>query len=120
RVLTVTGGTVVERLSFFAYDPGFTGGVFVAGGDVDGRPGAELITGPGAGGGPHVRIFRSDATELSSFFAYDLPFRGGVTVPGFAPVTGTVDPPASGGDGDDGGDQGGKHPGEGKPKPPKH
>ena len=33
-------------LSFYAYDPAFMGGVFVAAGDVDGDGGAEIITAP--------------------------------------------------------------------------
>ena len=57
RVLKVSGGTVTELASFYAYDPAFTGGVFVACGDVTGDGVAEIITGAGPGGGPHVRAF---------------------------------------------------------------
>ncbi len=42
---------------FYAYDPGFTGGVFVAAGDVDDDGRADVITGADAGGGPDVRVF---------------------------------------------------------------
>ena len=66
--------------SFFAYDGGFTGGVYVASGNVDGIPGDEIITGAGAGGGPHVRVFSPSGTPLGGFFAYDPSFRGGVRV----------------------------------------
>lgn len=65
---------------FFAYDPGFRGGVHVASGDVNGDKIDEIITGAGAGGGPHVRIFTSGGNEIGGFFAFDPAFRGGVTV----------------------------------------
>jgi hypothetical protein len=77
---------------FYAYDPAFAGGVFVAFGHAGGQ-GPEIITGAGAGGSPHVKII--DATEVSQlqpnseiadsalagqFFAYSPFFTGGVTV----------------------------------------
>jgi hypothetical protein len=68
-------------LSFFAYDPGFTGGVHVAAGDVTGDGRSDVVTGTGAGGGPHVRVFDgATGAEVSSLFAYDPGFIGGVFV----------------------------------------
>ena len=70
-----------ELASFFAYDPAFGGGVTVAAGDVDGDGRADIITGAGPGGGPHVKVFSgADLSELASFFAYDAAFGGGVNV----------------------------------------
>jgi hypothetical protein len=79
KVIDGSTGQVVR--SFFAYASTFTNGVFVAAGDVDGDGHADIITGAGAGGGPHVRVF-SGATgaELAGFFAYPSSFLGGVDV----------------------------------------
>jgi hypothetical protein len=67
--------------SFFAYDPRFSGGVFVAAGDVNGDGRADIITAPGAGGGPHVRVFSGlDRQVLTEFFAYSPNYQGGVHV----------------------------------------
>jgi hypothetical protein len=67
--------------SFWAYSPQFTGGVFVAAGDLDGDRRAEIITGAGEGGGPHVLAFNAvDGLIRSSFFAFDPSFVGGVRV----------------------------------------
>ncbi len=66
---------------FFAYDSKFTGGVQVASADLDGDGHAEIITGPGPGGGPHIKVFNADGTQFNAgFFAYDSKFTGGVDV----------------------------------------
>jgi hypothetical protein len=67
--------------SFMPY-PGFTGGVSVAAGDVNGDGKADVITGAGPGGGPHVKVFSGAnlSNVLYSFFAYSANFAGGVNV----------------------------------------
>ena len=67
--------------SFFAFDVSFAGGVFVAAGDVSGDGRTDVITGAGAGGGPHVKVFDgTNGAVLFSFFAFDVGFTGGVRV----------------------------------------
>src|SRR5262249_38941684 len=67
--------------SFYAYDAGFSGGVFVAAGDVNGDGKADIITGAGPGAGPHVKVFDAVTnSEIKSFFAFDAGFTGGVRV----------------------------------------
>ena len=79
QVFSGADGSVLR--SFFAYDTRFTGGVRVAAGDINGDGLADIITGAGAGGGPHVRVFSgADVSVLASFFAYDTRFTGGVYV----------------------------------------
>jgi uncharacterized protein YkwD len=81
HIRVISGANGAELASFFAYDSQFIGGVTVAAGDVNGDGRADIITGPGKGGGPHVRVFRGgNFTELFGFFAYDAKFTGGVTV----------------------------------------
>ena len=81
HVRVFDGRTGAETHSFFAYDPSFTGGVFVGLGDATGDLRADLVTGTGPGGGPHVKVFNGvTLAELHSFFAYDPSFRGGVSV----------------------------------------
>ena len=81
HVKAFSGATGAEIRSFFAYAPTFTGGVFVAAGDVNGDGFDDVITGADGGGGSHVKAF-SGATgaELRSFLAYDAGFLGGVRV----------------------------------------
>ncbi len=83
RVFSLAGGSPTEVASFYAYDPAFAGGISVAAGDVTGDGVAEIITGAGPGGGPHVRAFSlagGVVTEVASFYAYDPAFAGGVSV----------------------------------------
>jgi hypothetical protein len=80
-------GSRVVVYSFFAYDPSFTGGVFVAAADVNGDGRADIITSVGPGGGPHIKVFDGAtgitlATPLGTFFAYSPGFTGGVFVAG--------------------------------------
>ena len=75
------GGTFQLQSSFFAYGSSFTGGVYVAVGDVTGDGQGDIVTGAGAGGGPQVSVFNGQSLQLqSSFFAYSLFFGGGVRV----------------------------------------
>jgi hypothetical protein len=81
HVKVFDGATGAELGGFFAYDPAFTGGVFVAAGDVTGDGRADVVTAAGAGGGPHVRAFDgTTGAEVASFFAYEATFAGGLFV----------------------------------------
>src|SRR5262249_9810951 len=71
---------VLER-AFYAYDPRFMGGVRVAVGDVNGDGVPDIITAPGPGGGPHIRVFDGATGALiREFMAYSPAFMNGVFV----------------------------------------
>ena len=87
------GATLVEAASFLAYDANFRGGVFVAAGDVLNEGRADVVTGAGENGGPHVKLFAgqdlfpgrggkaaANPAARGSFFAVEPDFRGGVSV----------------------------------------
>lgn len=79
HVRVFNGNGTATAVSFFAYAQAFTAGVFVAAGDADGDLRAEIVTGPGAGGGPHVRMFERDgSTTAVSFMAYAPDMAAGV------------------------------------------
>lgn len=81
NVRVFDGRTGQQLQDFFAYAATFTGGVFVAGGDLNGDGRADVVTGAGATGGPHVRAFNGvSGSLLTEFFAYDASFLGGVSV----------------------------------------
>ncbi len=77
--------------SFFAYDPSFRGGVFVA--VAFNTSQRDIVVGAGPGGGPHVKVVNSsqfgqlqpngqiaDSALLASFLAFAPSLRGGVRV----------------------------------------
>jgi streptogramin lyase len=76
---SLTGAKVGD---FMAYTPGFLGGVRVAIADVnhDGVP--DIITAPGAPGGPEVKVFEGfNASKiLLDFMAYNVHLQSGVYV----------------------------------------
>jgi hypothetical protein len=74
------GNTGTLLGEFFAYTPTFTGGVVVDAVDVDGDNRAEIVTGPGPGGGPHIREFDLTGAVRGEWFAFDPAFRNGVFV----------------------------------------
>ena len=82
KIIDSSNGSTIAQ--FNAYDRNFTGGLYVSVADVNNDGFAEIITGAGFGGGPHVKVFDGKThNEVASFFAYDLNFRGGVSVATF-------------------------------------
>lgn len=95
----VVGST--EPRSSFAFVPyeGWRGEIRVAVGNVDTDANEEIITAPGPGGGPHVRVWdyvrgsseeTDDLVLRGEFMAYDPAFGGGVYL-GVADVEGDGD-----------------------------
>lgn len=85
RVIVVDGKTGATLSEYLAFEPSFTGGVFVAAADLDGDNKAEIVVTPDQGGGPRVVVFSiataGATTQRASFFGIDDPnFRGGARV----------------------------------------
>ena len=69
--------------SFFAYDQNFRGGVRVAMGDINGDGNVDLITAPGVGGGPNIKIFNlvsGTPIQVADFFVFEAAFFGGLYI----------------------------------------
>jgi hypothetical protein len=79
QVRVFDGATKAELFSIAPFEASFTGGVFVAAGDLTGDGKADLIITPDEGGGPRVRVFSGGTfTPLADFYGIDDPnFRGG-------------------------------------------
>jgi subtilisin family serine protease len=72
-------GTLLE--SFLAYDADFRGGVRVAVGDVNRDGVDDIITAPGSGMSPVIKVFNKKGnTIVDSFTAFDGTFAGGTYV----------------------------------------
>lgn len=78
RVFTKDGRSLTA--GFFAYDQKFKGGVAITVGDVNGDGEKEIITAPGVGSKPEVKIFTKDGKFISSFLAYESTFTSGLRV----------------------------------------
>jgi hypothetical protein len=82
----LVAGTVEPIASFLAFPVGFTGGVTLAAGRVNGTNHDDVIVGAGPGGGPEVEVF--DGVQLNlgnpvataAFMAFRSDFNGGVTL----------------------------------------
>lgn len=80
RVFRMNGKVVSQ---FFAYETNFRGGVRVAVAEISkGNRGNifKIITAPGTGGGPDIKIFGSKGNLEGQFLAYGKNFRGGVAI----------------------------------------
>jgi hypothetical protein len=97
HVLVVDGVTGAATLSFFAFEPGFAGGVRVAAGDVTGDGRADVIAGAGPGRTAAVRVFDgATAASVSETEPYG-PYPSGVFVATDGPLNRmAVNPPAPG------------------------
>ena len=81
HVVVFDSATAQAIYSFYAYLPQFKGGVNVGAGDVDGDSKADILTGAGLGGDPHVKVFSgADGSQKQSFDAFEVDFNGGVSV----------------------------------------
>src|SRR5262245_46639287 len=68
KVVSGVDGTLLQ--SYLAYPAGFTGGLYVASGDVNGDGKADIITGAGDGGNTEVKVFNGvSGAVLQSFNA---------------------------------------------------
>ena len=68
--------------SWLGFEEGFTGGAFVAAGDLNGDGFTDIVTSPDAGGGARVRVFDGKSgLVVADFFGIDDPaFRGGCRI----------------------------------------
>jgi hypothetical protein len=81
QVTVFDGYTLRVQTAFYALMPTFTGGLYIAAGDVNGDGLAEIIAGAEKGGGPQVTVFDgANQAELASFYALPSVFTGGVRV----------------------------------------
>jgi hypothetical protein len=78
QIVDAVSGTVLRTLHPYN---GFPNGAFVAAGDVTGDGFADIVTGSGEGGGPHVLVYDGvTGAAVQSFYAFDPTFAGGVRV----------------------------------------
>ncbi|MFH0952664.1 MAG: VCBS repeat domain-containing M23 family metallopeptidase [Patescibacteria group bacterium] len=77
KAYTPTGEIVYE---FYAYSRDMLSGIRVAAADLNNDGRAEIITAPGEGGPPLIKVFTPSGRLLTKFMAHHSSFRGGVDV----------------------------------------
>jgi hypothetical protein len=84
RVRVIDGKSGTDLVGVSTVLDGFTGGVYLAAGDVNGDGAAELVVSADAGGGTRIMVYEVGGGKLSAvtdFFAFGDPaFRGGSRV----------------------------------------
>lgn len=93
-VRVIDPATGAERARFFAYEPGFRGGVQTVLADVDANGRPEVVTASGRGRDGEIRVFTLDGAELPQYrtLPFGAAWRGGLNVDvGDADGDGTLD-----------------------------
>jgi hypothetical protein len=81
KVLVYDSTAKFKLFEIMAYDPSFTGGVRVATADINGDNVDDIITAPGKGGGPHIRVFDGRSGALvTEFMAYEPSMTAGLNI----------------------------------------
>jgi hypothetical protein len=83
HVLTIDSATGRVNSSFYAFDPGFFGGVTVAGGvtRIGGEITSVILCGAGSGSSPSVSVFNAVTSQpMGAFYAFSNQYLGGVRV----------------------------------------
>jgi hypothetical protein len=90
QVFKLVGSNLVSFNSFFSYpdDPGYSGGLRVALGDVNGDGFLDIVVAAAQGGGPRVTVFdgkgafvpQTTPPVLANFFAYEDTLRDGAFI----------------------------------------
>ena len=84
EVVIINGKTGMDLVAPTTILSGFTGGAFVAAGDISGTGRADLVVSADAGGGPRVEVFQianGQLVTVADFVAFGSPdFRGGARV----------------------------------------
>jgi hypothetical protein len=88
RVTVVDGLTGQQVSSYFAFPENFTGGIYVAAGNLGGTGQDDLIASEGGGGTPVVNLFDATLHPVENFLAYPINFSGGARL-AVADLTGT-------------------------------